>query len=194
MDSYNIFVGHRSEDSLKILIATLGKIGHRVAGTADSSKALVEGVTEDPPDLVLSCAEYADGDGIEALIEISKHVILPGLVVAKKENVYKVERAMDDHVMAYLVGPVTHLDLTPAIEVVMRRFKQFQDLHEENSNLKEALATRKKLERAKGILMAKNEMTEEQAYLKLRDIATSKRVKLAQVADIVIESEQKKNE
>ena len=116
---------------------------------------------------------------------------MPSIVVTKKDSLDKVEKAMDDHVMAYMIEPVNSDELKPAIYVVLRRFEQLKQLEEENESLKDALASRKKVERAKGILMAKKGWSEEEAYLYIRKAATSNRIKMDSVADIVIETETK---
>ncbi len=193
MNKYEIYIGQSELEIVKILEATVVELGHKVVGTGSTRAELIAFCTLTPPDLIISGAEYPDGNGIEGLIELAELNPLPAIIVAKRDNLANVERAMDDHVMAYLVDPVSPGDLKPTIHIVMRRFQQFQDLRKENADLREALETRKKLERAKGILMAKHKMSEEDAYLKLRDLATSRRIKLGEVAEVIIAAETKKN-
>jgi len=193
MNKYKIFIGQSDPATSKILEATVEKLGHEVVGTGTTRAELIEFCTLTPPQLIISGAEYPDGNGIEGLIAIAERNPLPAVIVAQKDKLANVERAMDDHVMAYLVDPVTPDDLKPTIHVVMRRFQQFEELRKENEGLRDALQTRKKMERAKGILMAKHKMSEEDAYLKLRDLATSRRIKLGEVAEVIIAAETKNN-
>ncbi len=193
MENHTLYIGHIDLGTLKILKATVEKIGHTIVGSGCTREEMVAFCEATPPDLIISSAEYPDGDGIEGLIEISRERVVPAIVIARKENIHKVERAIDDHVMAYLIDPITPDDLKPTIHVVIRRFEQFEELKQENDDLRAALETRKVMERAKGILMAKHGITEEDAYLKLRNLATSRRIKLSEVAAVIIEAETKKN-
>lgn len=186
MDKFSIVVAHSDESDRKQLVLDLGKLGHKVRAVTSTCRETLDECSDSHPDLIVSGILFEDGDGIETLIELSKNNPIPAIIVTQKTDLSKVERAMDDHVMAYLISPVTDDDLKPSIHVVMRRFAQFQQLREENLDLREALVTRKKVERAKGILMADRGMTEEEAYLHLRDLATSSRAKMSQVAEVLI--------
>jgi len=190
-DKIRIYLSHGDAGTSKVLEAIITKLGHEIHGISDTCKKTYSDCIENPPDLILSGVEYEDGDGLENLIAISRKKTLPSIVVTRKDSLDKVEKAMDDHVMAYMIEPVNSDELKPAIYVVLRRFEQLKQLEEENESLKDALASRKKVERAKGILMAKKGWSEEEAYLYLRKAATSNRIKMDSVADIVIETETK---
>ena len=189
MEQYRIFIGHPAEGTLSVLVATVKGMGHEVIGQTTSALTMIESCKALDPELIISGVQFSDKDGIEALIEISKPDPKPAIVIALSEDLDNVERAMDDHVMAYLIDPVTEDDLRPTIYVVKRRFDQFEELKEEVEDLKGAMAARKIVERAKGILMKKFDLDEEKAYLKLRKMATDKSMKLKDVADLVIAME-----
>lgn len=189
MDEIGLYVGHPDESTRQTLIAQVEGMNHKVLGSTNSAKQMIADCKELDPSLIISGVQYEDMDGIQALIEIGKRDPKPAIVIAQKDDLNKVEQAMDDHVMAYLVDPVTEDDLRPTIYVVMRRFEQFQDLKEENEDLREALSVRKIVERAKGILMRRRDIDEEQAYLQLRKMATSKGLKLKSVAELIIDME-----
>lgn len=190
-ETISVFVGHSDEATRRSIEEAAGQVGLEIAGRGGTREMLLEFCVETPPDLIITGVRYPDGDGIEALVEISRRDPLPAIVISAAEGTPGLNEAMDDHVMAYLKDPVSADDLKPTVHVVMRRFSQFRELHQEVKDLRAALETRKKLERAKGILMAKHDLTEEQAYLKLRNIATSQRIKLSDVASVVIETERK---
>ena len=185
-----VLLSHGTEATRNILFAMIEALGHEITGVASTISDMKKMCEADRPDLIISGVIFPDGDGIDALIEISDPDPLPSIIVTRVDSLERVEHAMDDHVMAYLIDPVTREDLKPTIYVVMRRFKQFEDLHKENDNLKDALATRKVVERAKGILMASDGLSEEDAYLRLRDTATSNRQKMADVAQSIIDSQE----
>ena len=145
-------------------------------------------VGERNPDLVVSGCEFGDGCALEMLTKLCEEKPVPSIVVSEKAETEKIEKAMADHVMAYLVPPVTARDLRPAIQLVMKRFEEFQELHKENADLREAIETRKYVERAKGILMSTQDLSEEEAYLRLRKLATANRVHMRKVAEILIQN------
>lgn len=187
MEKLRLYVGHPNESTLKTIVSIVEELEHQLLGSANCAAKMIDDCRSLNPDLIISGVNYKDMDGIDALIEISVGDPKPAIVIAMKDDLRKVEQAMDDHVMAYLVDPVTRDDLRPTIHVVKRRFEQFQDLKEENKDLREALASRKIIERAKGLLMRSCEIDEEGAYLKLRKMATDKGLKLKDVAELIIE-------
>ena len=92
--------------------------------------------------------------------------------------------------MAYLVKPIKQADLEPAIGIAMRRFEQFQALHKETSDLKQALKDRKVIERAKGILMKKTGLDENDAFRRLQKLASDKNRKLVDIAQTILTAEE----
>ena len=185
----HIILAHGKPETLHILQAIIEAIGHRLLAVVESNEALKRSILQENPQLIISGVEFADGDGIETLVELSDVCAIPAIIIAREIDLERVERAMDDHVMAYLVDPITAEDLKPTILLVMRRFEEFESLRQENEELKEALASRKLVERAKGIIMGARQMSEEDAYLHLRGLATRNQLKLGQVAKLVIDSQ-----
>lgn len=150
---------------------------------------LIDRTREEPPDVLISSLRLDDMDGVRALIECSYDEPIPSIIVAKRADEELVERAMQDHVMAYLVEPVTRLDLKASIFLVQRRFEQFQALREENKELRAALDARKWVERAKGILMKQKAIDEPEAFRMLQKLASTKRKKMLEVARIIVEAD-----
>lgn len=188
--SLDILVAHGDDDLRDILVSTLGTMSHRVIAQVATGRELVAEARERDPDLIISNVELRDMDGIDALIEISRHAPKPSVILAQKEHMDKVEKALEDHVMAYLVEPVTQDDLRPTIYLVRRRFEQFRELQSKVDTLEEALAARKTVEKAKGILMRTKGLDEESAYRTLRKMANDRRKKIAEVAEAVLMAEQ----
>ncbi|NNE00869.1 MAG: ANTAR domain-containing protein, partial [Pirellulaceae bacterium] len=94
--------------------------------------------------------------------------------------------AQEEHILGFLVKPVTEKELVPAIAIVMRRFAEFESLKKENASLQQTLQDRKVIERAKGILMRQASITEEDAFRRLQKLARDKRTKLAEIAAAVV--------
>ncbi|BDS07745.1 response regulator [Oceaniferula spumae] len=186
-----VYVGHQDETQRSRLVSILEKLDMEVVGETSSAAEMEKACLAKRPDLIVSGLFPSENPGVDALVSIGEVEPIPGLIIAKKEDMEAVEKALEDHVMAYLIDPVDEHDLKPTIYLVIKRFEQFQELREENENLKEVIATRKKVERAKGVLMALYDLTEEDAYLKMRKVATDRRIKLGEVADLVIKNAQK---
>jgi response regulator NasT len=100
------------------------------------------------------------------------------------------ERARENHVLAYLVKPIKGEDLQPAITVVMSRFQEFRSLRQEAANLRQALQDRKVIKRAKGILMKRGNLDEATAFQRLQKLARDNSRKLVEVAEMIVTAEQ----
>lgn len=187
MKGTSVYVAQKDESLRSELCSMFENLELEVVGRTGSAVELERECKSGRPELIVTAVDLVEGNGIEALLEIAKDEPVPAIVVAKQEDLEDVEKSLQDHVMAYLIEPVDQRDLRSTTYLVLRRFEQFQELRKENSQLKEALVMRKKMERAKGIVMKRYGLTEEEAYLRIRKVATSRRMKLSEVADIVIE-------
>jgi len=114
-------------------VRMLPLMGHRVTSVAENGRELVEQCRRQRPDLVITDVKMPVMDGIEASIELNRDAPLPVVLVSAYHDADLIERAANDHVMAYLVKPVGRKDLEPAIALAMRRFEQFQELRRQVS-------------------------------------------------------------
>lgn len=187
--SLKILVAHPDEGQRRVLAAMLDAMEHTVVSLVASGQALIADALRLGPDLIISAVQLEGMDGVDALIEASRHEPRPAVIVTTQDDLDKVEEAMQDHVMAYLIQPVTEVDLRPTIYLVHRRFEQFQELRREVKELKAALEARKTIERAKGILMRKRNLSEEDAYQLLRKTANDGRTTIVQVAEALLLAE-----
>jgi two-component system, response regulator PdtaR len=122
-------------------------------------------------------------------MELNRKRPLPVILVSAHHTDAFIDRARQNHILAYLIKPITDTDLAPAIAIAMDRFEQFQTLREEATNLKQALEDRKLIERAKGILMKRSKLEEPDAFRRLQKMATSKSMKLVEVAQAIVTAE-----
>jgi response regulator NasT len=97
-----------------------------------------------------------------------------------------VSRAIEAGVFGYLVKPFRESDLLPAIHTARARHDELATLRDEAESLAEALAARKSIERAKGLLMAKEQLTEDEAFARLRRASQISGRPLKVVADALI--------
>jgi response regulator NasT len=125
-------------------------------------------------------------DGIEASSQICRERSVPIILVSAYHDPALIARAEADHVLAYLVKPIGLADLQPAIAITMRRFDELQALQRECTDLKQALADRKVIEQAKGLLMKLAGIDEKEAFHRLQELASEKNQKLIDAAQSVL--------
>jgi two-component system, response regulator PdtaR len=165
-------------------------LGHEVVAAAATGLELVEQCRATHPDLVITDIKMPDMDGIDAANRIYKDAAVPIILVSAFHDAEFIRRAEADHILAYLVKPIKQGDLEPAIAIAMRRFEQFQALHKEASDLKQALEDRKTIEKAKGILMRKVGLDEHDAFRRMQKLASEKNKKLIEIARIILTAEE----
>ncbi|MBS0266065.1 MAG: response regulator [Planctomycetes bacterium] len=168
----------------------LPTLGHSVVSAAKTGKELVADCLSHHPDLVISDVKMPEMDGIDAASEIYRQNPVPVILVSAYHDPELIARAEADHVMAYLVKPIKNADLEPAINLAMRRFAQFQDLRKEAADLRQALADRKIIERAKGVLMKRANLDEQDAFRRLQKLASEKNRKLVDIASMIVTADE----
>jgi response regulator NasT len=184
-------LAHAKPEQRARLRTALIELGHEVVCDCDSCTDLVSCVQSSPPDLIVTGVDLVDGDGIQTLVGLGDQFAIPAIVVTQRTSLQVVERAMLDHVMAYLIEPVEVREVKPTIHLVLKRFEQFQELQSEVDSLRAALNDRKVIERAKGLLMKQEEIDEDAAYKKLRRMATDGRTRMIEVAQRILDQETK---
>jgi len=190
-DQLKTLLAHNNPDQRAQLKRALIELGHEVVCDCDSCNQLVSSVHSSPPDLIVTGVDLVDGDGIQTLVHLADEFAIPAIVVTRRTSLEVVERAMLDHVMAYLIEPVEVREVKPTIHLVLKRFEEFQELQNEVETLRGALNDRKVIERAKGLLMKQEDIDEDAAYKKLRRMATDGRVRMIEVAQGVLDRETK---
>jgi response regulator NasT len=184
-----IAIADDETDLRDYLRETLSVLGHQVVGVAATGRELVEQVRSTRPDLVITDIKMPEIDGIDAAIEIYQDGPIPIILVSAYHDRELVSRAGESHVLAYLVKPIGQQDLETAISIVMSRFEQFQDLRRETDDLRQAMEDRKIIERAKGILMQRVGLSEDEAYRRLNKTARDGNRKLRDVAQSILTTE-----
>ena len=160
--------------------------GYRVVGeAADGDRALAL-VRRLRPDLVLLDIKMPGIDGLEAARALLAEPPVPVIVLTAYADREFVDRAKEAGVLAYLVKPVRESDLRPAIEVALARFREIRALHEDIGSLEEALATRKLVERAKGVLMSRHGLDEAAAFAQIQRQARSTRKTMKDIAQEIL--------
>ena len=167
----------------------LPRMGHRVAFLASNGAELIQGCQTSRPDLILTDIKMPDVDGIDAVIAIGKGEPIPIILVSAYHDDDLLSRAKAGHIFGFLVKPIKQDDLKAAIVIAMQRFEEFKALRNEAGELRQALEDRKVIERAKGVLMKKAGLDEEEAFKRLRRIARDGNQKLVEVARMILKAE-----
>jgi AmiR/NasT family two-component response regulator len=164
----------------------LTELGYLVIGDVGDGQSAVNMARELDPDVVVMDIKMPGMDGIEAAQVLTQEKIAPVVLLTAYSQRELIDRAKEAGVVGYLVKPFRETDLAPAIELAMARFSEFRALEEEVDNLAEALETRKKVERAKGILMDQQGMTETEAFRKIQKMSMNTRRPMKEVAEAII--------
>ncbi|MDQ1537222.1 MAG: two-component system, response regulator PdtaR [Actinomycetota bacterium] len=168
------------------LAEMLIEAGYDVVGQAGNGEQAVTLSRELKPDLVLMDVKMPVLDGISAADQIGKERLAPVVMLTAFSQKELVEQARDAGVMAYIVKPFTAADLAPAISIARSRWVEMHALEAEIADLGERFETRKIVDRAKGILMARLEITEPQAFSWIQKAAMDRRLGMREVASTVL--------
>ena len=150
------------------LVAMLGRAGLDVCAEARDGVEAVELARVHEPDLAIMDVKMPRLDGIEAARRILDERPIPIVMVTAYGERELVARAVEAGVFGYLVKPFRENDLLPAIATATARHEELRALREEADSLAEALEARKAIERAKGILMQREGLSEDEAFARLR--------------------------
>ena len=160
--------------------------GHEVCAEARDGLEAVELAAQTRPDLALLDVKMPRLDGIEAARRILDEHPMPIVMVTAYGEEELVSRAIEAGVFGYLVKPFRESDVLPAIAAATARYEELRAVREEADSLAEALAARKAIERAKGILMQREGLSEEEAFARLRKASQISGRPLKVVAEALI--------
>jgi response regulator NasT len=170
--------------TLAYLRELLTRLGHEVVAATPTGRGLVERCREARPDLVVTDIKMADLDGIAAAEEINRDRPTPVVLLSAHDDPESLARAeAEPAVMAYLVKPVKPPDVAAAARLAAARFGERQQALR-------ALEERKRVERAKGVLMKRLGVDEDNAYRRLREYAGDHNLKLTELAAQILRAEE----
>ncbi len=160
--------------------------GYEVVGETGRGDEAVALVRQHTPDLAILDIRMPGMDGLAAAREIAGDGKAAVLILTAFSQRNLIEEARDAGALAYLIKPFTQAELIPAIEVALGRFKEMQAIKEANATLEEQLATRRAVDRAKGILMDEHGMREAEAFEFVQKTAMRERRKMRDVAEDIV--------
>ena len=173
------------------LARMLQRLGYVQIHVFPSAEQALTRLKELQPDFVLMDIKLGEGmDGLAAAREIMESRPCPVIITTAYAEEKYLREAMHSHVFGYLVKPFTSQQLAGAVALAKGRFEEFVRLQAENQDLRETLETRKLVERAKGILMERRDLTEQQAYQLMRTQSQEQRRAMREIAKAVIDAAQ----
>ncbi len=179
------------EESIRLALkGLLEERGYEVVAEGSDGTQALEICLEHRPHVVIMDISMPNMDGLEAAEEIRESCPTPIILLTGLDKEHG-ERAVKAGVLAYLTKPVRDKELFTAIELAISRHEEFEALKDENKALKATLESRKVVEKAKGLLMEREGLNEQEAYTRIQKTSMDKRTSMKQVAEIIISTFQK---
>ncbi|MEX2671279.1 MAG: response regulator [Phycisphaeraceae bacterium] len=171
------------------LADSLTTLGYEVVGPVADGEQVVALAREQQPQLALLDIRMPRMDGLDAAAELNEMQI-PVVIVSAYSDPEYLSRGANLGVFGYVLKPVTVEDLRVNIAVAWSRYQQQHQLRDEVQGLKMAMENRKLVERAKGLLMTRLNITEPEAMKRLQKQARDSRRNMADLARAIIETDQ----
>jgi response regulator NasT len=172
-----------------VLEQALTDAGHRVVARTMDEVSLLQIVTDLQPDVVIIDMDAPGRDTLEDLREVGRDNPKPIIMFSNNRDGDYIRQAVQAGVSAYVVDGLSKERILPIVDVAIARFREFQALRRELADTKVQLADRKIVDKAKGILIQRKGLTEEQAYALLRKTAMNRGLRIADVARTLLSLE-----
>lgn len=163
--------------------------GYDIVASLPADVFLPERIAQLQPDLIIVDSESDARDVLEHIVLATREEPRPIVLFTDDQAPSSVEAAMEAGVSAYIVAGLQPERVKPVLDVALARFRHERKLLDELSETRQKLAERKVIERAKGLLMERYRLSEEQAFQKLRGMAMNKKLKLAEIAQRILDVE-----
>jgi two-component system, response regulator PdtaR len=168
----------------------LQRQGYLVVGDVGDGESAVNLTRELRPDLVVMDIRMPEMDGISAAEILTREKLAPVVLLTAFSDEELIERARNAGVVHYVTKPWRDRDLKPAIEIALSRFGEFREMEGRVKDLEDHLATRKVVEKAKGVLMQKHGITEQEAFRRIQKASMNNRKSMKDVAEAILLAEE----
>jgi two-component system, response regulator PdtaR len=168
----------------------LESLGYDVVAVVNDGQRAVEICRRVLPDAVFLDIEMPGLDGLSAARQIAEDPGTPVIIMTAHGHLNLIDQAVEDGVISYLLKPMTTPSLQAAVEIAVARAREIQALQENVDHLKMTLRERKLIERAKGILMSRKEMSENEAFRLLQRQSQDRRIPMAKLAESIIQTDE----
>jgi AmiR/NasT family two-component response regulator len=168
----------------------LQRQGYLVVGDAGDGQSAVNLTRELRPDLVVMDIRMPEMDGISAAEILTREKLAPVVLLTAFSDQELIDRARNAGVVHYVTKPWRASDLKPAIEIALNRFQEFRAMETKVRDLEDHLATRKVVEKAKGVLMEKHGISEQEAFRRIQKASMNNRKSMKDVAEAILLAEE----
>ncbi|MBP0599916.1 ANTAR domain-containing protein [Herbaspirillum sp. LeCh32-8] len=179
----------QAEQRAEALRSGLLDAGYNIIAALPADLSLPDRIAGLQPDMIIIEAESDARDVLEHIVIATRDERRPIVMFTEDDDTNSMDAAMAAGVTAYIVAGLHAERIKPVLDVALARFRQEQKLLAELSDTRNKLAERKLVERAKGVLMARKGLSEDQAYQKLRSMAMNRNLKLSEVAQRLLDAE-----
>ena len=183
-----VLVVDESEERASVLREALTSAGHEVAASLSSPLELLRAVDQLRPDVIVIDTESPTRDVLEHVVVVSQSSPRPIVMFASDAGNQAIRDAVRAGVSAYVVDGLDAGRVSSIVEVACARFDEFQRIRAELAEANLKLSERRQVERAKGLLMKQRGLSEDEAYHALRKLAMSRKARLGEVAQQVIDA------
>ena len=168
----------------------LESLGYDVVAVVPDGHRAIEMCRRSIPDVVFLDIEMPGLDGLSAARQIAADPGTPVIILTAHGHPNLIDQAVEDGVISYLLKPATNPSLHAAIQVAVARAREFKLLQDDVDQLKSTLRERKLIERAKGILMTRKQLSESEAFRQLQRQSQDRRIPMAKLAESIIQADE----
>jgi response regulator NasT len=183
-----VLVVDESAKRAEVLRAALLLAGYEVTASLTSAVTLLKTIERLEPAVILIDTDSPSRDVLEHLVMVSRHTPRPVVMFASDGTRETIRAATRAGVSAYVVDGLDEKRIKAIVDVAVARFDELQDLRGQLAQANSKLAERKLIERAKGLLMKSRGLDEEAAYAALRKAAMDRSLKVAEIAQRVVDA------
>jgi response regulator NasT len=175
-----------STDATKLLKQVLSRSDYQVIFDGDSLKYLLNTPGLIEPELIIVIADKAEASMLSQLKMIGEQYPLPIVIFSNDDREGVFDEAIDAGISAYVIDGMKEHRILPIIKTALARFKHHQSLQSQIVSLQTDLANRKIIDKAKGLVMAQRQCSEDEAYKLLRTSAMNQNIRLAELSKNLI--------
>lgn len=183
---YRVMLVDERPERLEVISAKLDGDGCRVVACVRPNDDLVALVRRHDPEVIIIDLDSPSRDTLEGLRSVQASVPRPILMFTQNDDGETIRQAIQSGVSAYTVDGLESRSVRPIVEAAMATFRQFRALEDELERTKGQLHERKRVEKAKGILMNQRGLSEEAAYALLRKAAMERNKRIIEIAESII--------
>lgn len=169
------------------IVEMLGEAKYNVVAEVNNGEKAIEAASKFKPDLIIMDIKMPKLNGLKASKIIGRQQDIPILILTAYSHCEYVEEAKQANIVGYIVKPISESQLLPAVEIALSQSENVNKLKKEVSDTRLQIDNRKRIEKAKGLLMKQLNLSEEAAYQKLRRSSMDKQVAIEKEASAIIQ-------